>query len=73
MTSCNRCALPELASFKSQRIPEISKTSPITLVLTYLSPATPCTIKLSLVKVPVLSKQHTSTFPAKGILNGSVQ
>ena len=72
MTSCNRCALPKLASL-SQRIPEILKTSPITPVLTYLSPATPCTIRLSLVKVPVLSKQHTSTFPAKGILNGSVQ
>ena len=40
---------------------------------TYLSPATPCTMRLSLVNVPVLSKQHTSTFPANGILNGSVQ
>lgn len=39
----------------------------------YLSPATPSTTKLSLVKVPVLSKQQTSTFPANGILKGSVQ
>jgi len=38
-----------------------------------LSPATPSTTKLSLVKVPVLSKQQTSTFPANGILKGSVQ
>jgi hypothetical protein len=29
--------------------------------------------KLSEVKVPVLSKQHTSTFPANGIRKGSVQ
>ena len=40
---------------------------------THLSPATPCTIRLSLVSVPVLSKQHTSTLPANGILKGSVQ
>jgi hypothetical protein len=33
----------------------------------------PCTTRLSLVKVPVLSKQQTSTLPAKGIRNGSVQ
>ena len=38
-----------------------------------MRPATPCTIRSSLVKVPVLSKQHTSTLPAKGILKGSVQ
>lgn len=37
------------------------------------SPATPRTTRLSLVKVPVLSKQHTSTLPAKGIRKGSVQ
>lgn len=36
-------------------------------------PAMPSTIKLSLVKVPVLSKQQISTFPANGILKGSVQ
>lgn len=40
---------------------------------THLSPATPCTMRLSLVSVPVLSKQHTSTLPANGILKGSVQ
>ena len=39
----------------------------------YRSPATPRTTRLSLVKVPVLSKQHTSTLPAKGIRKGSVQ
>jgi hypothetical protein len=33
----------------------------------------PCTTRLSLVKVPVLSKQQTSTLPANGIRNGSVQ
>lgn len=38
-----------------------------------MRPATPCTIRSSLVKVPVLSKQHTSTLPANGILKGSVQ
>ena len=36
-------------------------------------PATPSTTRLSLVSVPVLSKQHTSIFPANGIRNGSVQ
>ena len=30
-------------------------------------------MRSSLVKVPVLSKQHTSTLPANGILKGSVQ
>lgn len=39
----------------------------------YLRPATPRTTRLSLVSVPVLSKQQISTFPAKGILKGSVQ
>lgn len=39
----------------------------------YSIPARPSTIKLSLVKVPVLSKQQISTFPANGILKGSVQ
>lgn len=39
----------------------------------YLRPATPRTTRWSLVKVPVLSKQHTSTLPANGILKGSVQ
>mmetsp|Transcript_992 Transcript_992/g.2630 ORF Transcript_992/g.2630 Transcript_992/m.2630 type:complete len:387 (-) Transcript_992:1284-2444(-) len=34
---------------------------------------TPSTIMLSDVSVPVLSKQHTSTFPAEGMRNGSVQ
>lgn len=42
-------------------------------ILYYFSPATPFRIKLSLVKVPVLSKQHTSTFPANGMRKGSVQ
>jgi len=36
-------------------------------------PEMPSTTRLSLVNVPVLSKQHTSTLPANGILNGSVQ
>lgn len=40
---------------------------------TYFKPATPSTTKLSLVSVPVLSKQQISTFPANGIRNGSVQ
>lgn len=39
----------------------------------YLRPATPRTTRLSLVSVPVLSKQQISTFPANGILKGSVQ
>lgn len=39
----------------------------------YLRPATPRTTRLSLVSVPVLSKQQTCTFPANGILKGSVQ
>lgn len=43
------------------------------VALTYGRPATPSTTKLSLVSVPVLSKQQISTFPAKGILKGSVQ
>ena len=37
------------------------------------SPAMPLMMRLSLVRVPVLSKQHTSTFPPNGIRNGSVQ
>jgi len=40
---------------------------------TYCSPVMPSTTRLSLVRVPVLSKQQTSTLPANGILNGSVQ
>jgi hypothetical protein len=36
-------------------------------------PATPLSITLSLVKVPVLSKQQVSTLPTSGIRNGSVQ
>lgn len=40
---------------------------------TYPTPAIPSTTKLSLVSVPVLSKQQISTFPANGIRNGSVQ
>lgn len=40
---------------------------------THRSPATPRTTRLSLVRVPVLSKQHTSTLPAKGMRKGSVQ
>ena len=39
----------------------------------HLTPAMPFTMRLSLVSVPVLSKQHTSTFPPNGIRNGSVQ
>ena len=37
------------------------------------TPATPSNTRFSAVIVPVLSKQHTSTCPAKGIRNGSVQ
>ena len=33
----------------------------------------PSTIRESLVRVPVLSKQQMSILPANGILNGSVQ
>lgn len=43
------------------------------LLHAHLSPATPRTTRLSLVRVPVLSKQHTSTLPAKGMRKGSVQ
>lgn len=45
----------------------------IGLRTTYFIPATPSTTKSSLVKVPVLSKQQTSTLPANGIRKGSVQ
>lgn len=37
------------------------------------NPAMPCMTRLSLVRVPVLSKQQMSTLPPKGILKGSVQ
>lgn len=37
------------------------------------APATPFITKLSDVRVPVLSKQQTSTLPARGIRKGSVQ
>lgn len=40
---------------------------------THLTPAIPSTTRFSPVMVPVLSKQHTSTRPAKGMRNGSVQ
>lgn len=40
---------------------------------TYSIPATPSRTRFSAVIVPVLSKQQTSTRPANGILNGSVQ
>lgn len=33
----------------------------------------PSTTRLSVVSVPVLSKQHISTLPANGMRNGSVQ
>jgi hypothetical protein len=36
-------------------------------------PATPLSITLSLVRVPVLSKQQVSTLPTSGMRNGSVQ
>jgi len=36
-------------------------------------PAMPSTTKLSLVRVPVLSKQQMSVLPANGIRKGSVQ
>ena len=45
-----------------------------THTLTHLSsPAMPCMMRLSLVSVLVLSKQHTSTFPPKGMRKGSMQ
>lgn len=44
-----------------------------TITITYSTPATPSRTRFSAVMVPVLSKQHTSTRPANGILNGSVQ
>jgi hypothetical protein len=37
------------------------------------TPATPSTTRFSAVIVPVLSKQQTSTRPANGMRNGSVQ
>jgi hypothetical protein len=40
---------------------------------TYSTPATPSRTKCSVVIVPVLSKQQTSTRPAYGMRNGSVQ
>lgn len=40
---------------------------------TYSTPVTPSKTRDSAVIVPVLSKQHTSTRPANGIRNGSVQ
>lgn len=40
---------------------------------TYVSPVTPSNTRFSAVIVPVLSKQQTSTRPAKGIRKGSVQ
>ena len=43
------------------------------MIKNYFNPATPFKTSCSLVKVPVLSKQQISTFPANGILNGSVQ
>lgn len=50
------------------------RTQRVTLTtITYLSPATPLTTRWSLVNVPVLSKQQTSTLPAKGMRKGSVQ
>ena len=39
----------------------------------HLTPVMPSNTRFSTVIVPVLSKQHTSTCPAKGIQNGSVQ
>jgi hypothetical protein len=40
---------------------------------THFTPTTPSSTRFSAVIVPVLSKQQTSTRPANGILNGSVQ
>lgn len=40
---------------------------------THSTPTMPSKTKFSAVIVPVLSKQHTSTRPANGIRNGSVQ
>merc|ERR1719232_465130 len=48
-------------------------TTTPSLPATPSSPATPSTTRSSLVRVPVLSKQQISTFPAKGMRNGSVQ
>lgn len=68
-----------LRAWAGQLRPECPETAPWALCdsrcpqVPHRSPATPRTTRLSLVKVPVLSKQHTSTLPAKGIRKGSVQ
>ena len=50
------------------------KRSPLAKeVWTHSTPATPSTTRFSAVMVPVLSKQQTSTRPAKGMRKGSVQ
>ncbi|KAH3794409.1 hypothetical protein DPMN_147942 [Dreissena polymorpha] len=59
-TSIQPC---QLHSWEKQRLSAV----------TYLSPVTPSTTRLSAVSVPVLSKQQMSIFPANGIRNGSVQ
>ena len=51
-------------------IPELSREI---LNGSHSMPATPSTIKSSLVNVPVLSKQQMSILPANGMRNGSVQ
>ena len=58
---------------RMKTIYESADLGQVRLQNSYLIPATPSTTKSSLVNVPVLSKQQTSTLPAKGIRKGSVQ
>ncbi|KAE9524735.1 hypothetical protein AGLY_014785 [Aphis glycines] len=46
----------------------VSSRASFIRIISFSTPAIPSTIKASLVKVPVLSKQHISTLPANGIL-----
>lgn len=56
---------------ENQRL--LNECTLVVLESTHSMPATPSTIKSSLVNVPVLSKQQMSILPANGIRNGSVQ
>ena len=50
-----------------------SVTDRIAVMSSGSRPAMPSTTSESVVSVPVLSKQHTSILPARGMRNGSVQ
>ena len=63
--------MPPLERVKSRDSRKTAAT--LTTSLTHPKPVTPSTTRLSLVSVPVLSKQQMSILPANGILNGSVQ